>query len=81
MRRIIDLEENAQPCLLIDFLQTLNVLLEYSTATVNCHTSYTSARYASSGLYIRPKSKLTKIERLKIFAESLDLNPELATNL
>jgi integrase len=32
--------------------------------------------YASSGLSIRPKTSLSKIERLKTFAESLGLNPE-----
>lgn len=31
--------------------------------------------YASSGLSITPKTKLSKIERLKMFAESLGLNP------
>jgi len=31
--------------------------------------------YASSGLSIRPKTKISKIERLKMFAESLGLNP------
>jgi hypothetical protein len=32
--------------------------------------------YASSGLSIQPKTQLSKIERLKIFAESLGLNPD-----
>ena len=32
--------------------------------------------YASSGLSIRPRTKLTKIDRLKMFAESLGLNPD-----
>jgi integrase len=32
--------------------------------------------YASSGLSIRPKMQLSKIERLKMFAESLGLNPD-----
>jgi integrase len=32
--------------------------------------------YTSSGLSIRPKTKMTKIERLKLFAESLGLNPD-----
>lgn len=32
--------------------------------------------YASSGLSIRPKTKLSKIEQLKLFAESLGLNPD-----
>lgn len=32
--------------------------------------------YASSGLSIRPKTKISKIERLKMFAESLGLNPD-----
>ncbi|MCW4038521.1 MAG: site-specific integrase [Candidatus Bathyarchaeota archaeon] len=32
--------------------------------------------YASSGLSIRPKTQLSKIERLKMFAESLGLNPD-----
>jgi len=32
--------------------------------------------YASSGLSIRPKTTLSKIERLKTFAESLGLNPD-----
>jgi hypothetical protein len=31
--------------------------------------------YASSGLSIRPKTKLSKVEQLKMFVESLDLNP------
>ncbi|MGD0495731.1 MAG: tyrosine-type recombinase/integrase [Candidatus Bathyarchaeia archaeon] len=31
--------------------------------------------YASSGLSIRPKTRISKIERLKMFAESLGLNP------
>ena len=32
--------------------------------------------YASSGLSIKPKTKLSKIDRLKMFAESLGLNPD-----
>jgi integrase len=32
--------------------------------------------YASSGLSIRSKTKFSKLERLKMFAESLGLNPE-----
>jgi hypothetical protein len=32
--------------------------------------------YGSSGLSIRPKTKLSKIEKLKMFAESLGLNPD-----
>jgi hypothetical protein len=32
--------------------------------------------YASSGLSIRPKTILSKIDRLKTFAESLGLNPD-----
>ena len=32
--------------------------------------------YASSGLSIRPKTTLSKIDRLKTFAESLGLNPD-----
>ena len=32
--------------------------------------------YASSGLSIRPKTKLSKVDQLKIFAESLGLNPD-----
>jgi len=32
--------------------------------------------YASSGLSIKPKTKISKIERLKMFAESLGLNPD-----
>ena len=32
--------------------------------------------YASSGLSIQPKTKITKIERLKMFAEALGLNPD-----
>jgi integrase len=32
--------------------------------------------YASSGLSIKPKTKLTKLERVKMFAESLGLNPD-----
>ena len=32
--------------------------------------------YASSGLSIRPKTKVSNIERLKMFAESLGLNPD-----
>jgi integrase len=32
--------------------------------------------YASSGLSIRPKTTISKIERLKMFAESLGLNPD-----
>jgi integrase len=32
--------------------------------------------YASSGLSIRPKTTLSKIEKLKTFAESLGLNPD-----
>ncbi len=32
--------------------------------------------YASSGLSIRPKTKISKIDRLKMFAESLGLNPD-----
>jgi len=31
--------------------------------------------YASSGLSIRPKTKISKVEQLKMFAESLGLNP------
>ena len=30
--------------------------------------------YAASGLCIRPKTKITKIERIKMFVESLSLN-------
>ena len=32
--------------------------------------------YTSSGLSIRPKTKMSKIERLNMFAESLGLNPD-----
>ena len=32
--------------------------------------------YASSGLSIRSKIKISKIDRLKMFAESLGLNPD-----
>ena len=32
--------------------------------------------YAASGLSIRPKTTLSKIDRLKMFAESLGLNPD-----
>ena len=32
--------------------------------------------YASSGLSIRPKTKITKIDRIKMFVESLGLNPD-----
>ena len=32
--------------------------------------------YASSGLSIRPKTMISKIDRLKMFAESLGLNPD-----
>ena len=32
--------------------------------------------YASSGLSIRPKMKVSKIDRLKMFVESLGLNPD-----
>ena len=32
--------------------------------------------YASSGLSIRPKTKLSKIDKLKMFVESLGLNPD-----
>ena len=32
--------------------------------------------YASSGLSIRPKTVISKIDRLKIFVESLGLNPD-----
>jgi len=32
--------------------------------------------YASSGLCIRPRTKITKIERIKMFVESLGLNPD-----
>jgi hypothetical protein len=32
--------------------------------------------YASSGLSIRPKTRISKIDQLKIFAESLGLNPD-----
>jgi len=39
-------------------------------------TEYLRNLYASSGLSIRPKTKLSKIDRLKMFAESLDLNPD-----
>ena len=31
---------------------------------------------ASSGLSIRPKTRLSKIDKLKMFAESLGLNPD-----
>ncbi len=31
--------------------------------------------YAASGLSIRPETKITKIERIKMFVESLGLNP------
>jgi hypothetical protein len=31
--------------------------------------------YAQSGLSIRPKTSMSKVERLKMFAESLGLNP------
>jgi site-specific recombinase XerD len=32
--------------------------------------------YAKSGLSIRPKTKISKIDRLKMFAESMGLNPD-----
>jgi integrase len=32
--------------------------------------------YASSGLSIRPKTKISKLDQLRIFAESLGLNPD-----
>ncbi len=32
--------------------------------------------YASSGLSIQSKTKITKIERIKMFVESLGLNPD-----
>lgn len=32
--------------------------------------------YSSSGLSIRPKTEFSKLERLKMFAESLGLNPD-----
>jgi len=32
--------------------------------------------YDSSGLSIRPRTRLSKIDKLKIFAESLGLNPD-----
>lgn len=37
---------------------------------------YLRSLYASSGLSIRPKTKITKLERIKMFIESLDLNPD-----
>ena len=37
---------------------------------------YLRSLYASSGLSIRPKMKLSKIDQLKMFAESLGLNPD-----
>jgi integrase len=33
--------------------------------------------YASSGLSIRPKTKLSKVDQLRMFAESLGLNPNI----
>jgi hypothetical protein len=32
--------------------------------------------YAKSGLSIRPKTMISKIDRLKMFAESMGLNPD-----
>jgi hypothetical protein len=32
--------------------------------------------YASSGLSIRPKTRISKIDRLRMFAEALGLNPD-----
>jgi hypothetical protein len=32
--------------------------------------------YATSGLSVKPKTKFSKIDRLKMFAESLGLNPD-----
>jgi len=32
--------------------------------------------YAASGLSIRPKTRISKIDRLKMFAESLGLKPD-----
>lgn len=37
---------------------------------------YLRSLYASSGLSIRPKTKITTLERIKMFIESLDMNPD-----
>ncbi len=55
----------------------VDYMMGHAISTYNSvDVEYLRKLYSSSGLSIRPKTELSKIERLKMFAESLGLNPD-----
>lgn len=50
--------------------------LRKSLASYQGPARYLRNLYASSGLSIRPKTKIPKLERIEMFIESLGLNPD-----